>query len=148
MQYIQPTCERFLREDFLEAAPPAPPSTPAPESQQETFLSLASENVYRHIDMLFGLIRTVELSGEMRMVFEEWSDQWWGQGKNPSATQSAKLLAQLDLGVISPSLQQEDRPDHQAIWSSCHEVCCLAIGALLPDVPAEDFLCDYAGGFC
>jgi hypothetical protein len=147
MQHIQPTCERFLGEDFLETAPPAPPSSPAPGFQQVSFLSLASENVYKHVDALFGLIRTAELSGEVRMVFEEWSSQWWNQGAHPSAEQSARLLAQLDLSVIRPSLQQEMRPEYLATWSSCQEICYSAIGLLLPDESVEDFLDAFSGAF-
>lgn len=129
-----------------EAAVAAPP--PSPEIPQEEFLSFVPEPIHKYVDQLFGLMREAVLTNDRRIVFESWSVQWSGQKAHSSATQLAKLLAQLDLGVICPSLQQEERPDHQAIWSSCHEVCCLAIGALLPGVPAEDFLCDYAGGFC
>ena len=140
MQNIQPTCDRFLEEDFPYAAPPAPPSSPAPAFQQVSFLSLASENVYKHIDALFGLIRTAELSGEVRVVFEEWSGQWWNQGAHPSADQTARLLAQLDVSVIRPSHQQEMRPEYLATWSSCQEICYEAIRLLLPDGSVDDFL--------
>ena len=128
-----------------EAAPAAPP--PSPEIPQGTFLSFVPNSVHKYIDQLFELVGEVVLVGDTRMAFDEWRVRWGSRGTHPSADQLARLLAQLDLGVIAPSLQQEDRPDYEAIWASCHEVCCRAIGALLPDGSVEDFLYACSNGF-